>query len=225
MKPFMLFMILYIVFSKLSGSRGDLDSNQYAIYLLSGLIIYTLFNEGILLGMNSLKQRSKLILKINFNRFIAILASITIALINFVINLSILAIISAVIGVQITWLSFGYMVFVVFTLFLMLLAVSLFSSIALIRLRDLSHITELVMRLIFYASTIFMPIEVIPAKWQFIVRYNPVAVYVGSFRSALMYGHITRWKFVIALFVASSIMFAVGIKFFRKNVKKVAEHF
>jgi ABC-type polysaccharide/polyol phosphate export permease len=107
----------------------------------------------------------------------------------------------------------------------MLLAVSLFSSIALIRLRDLSHITELVMRLIFYASTIFMPIEVIPTKWQFIVRYNPVAVYVGSFRSALMYGHITRWKFVIALFVASSIMFAVGIKFFRKNVKKVAEHF
>jgi ABC-2 type transport system permease protein len=225
MKPFLLFLILYIVFSKLSGSRGQLSSNEYAIYLLSGLIVFTLFNEGIIMGMNSLKQRSKLILKINFNRFIAILSSITIALINFFINIIILGIISVVIGVGITWGSFLYMLLVLFTLLAFLLGISLFTSIALIRLRDLSHITQLGMRLIFYASTIFMPIDVIPAKWQFIVRYNPVAVFVGSFRSALMYGHITRFKFILALLAFSIAMIITGRWFFRKNVKEVAEHF
>ena len=70
LKPFFMFLILYVIFSATAGAAGGLTSRQYAVYLLSGLIIYTFFNEGFTWGMNSIMDRADLILKINFKRSI-----------------------------------------------------------------------------------------------------------------------------------------------------------
>ncbi len=39
LKPFFMFQILYVIFSATAGAAGGLTSRQYAVYLLSGLII------------------------------------------------------------------------------------------------------------------------------------------------------------------------------------------
>ena len=83
LKPFFMFIILFVVFSSVSGQVGNLTSRQYAVYLLSGLVIFTFFNEGITWGMGSIMERADLILKINFKRDIVVISALTMALINF----------------------------------------------------------------------------------------------------------------------------------------------
>ena len=225
LKPFFMFIILFVVFSTVSGQVGNLTSRQYAVYLLSGLVIYTFFSEGITWGMGSIMERADLILKINFKRDIVLISALTMALINFVINLLIIAVIGLILGIQFSLVGSLYILFIGLALFTVMYGISFFTSIWMVHIRDLAHITELGLQLMFYASAVFFPIEMIPERFQFIVRYNPVAIYIQSVREVLAYQNITHLKFVVGSFLLSLLLVLLGSIYFKHNIKRIAEHF
>jgi len=225
LKPFFMFLILYVVFSSVSGQVGNLSSRQYAVYLLSGLVIYTFFQEGIIWGMNSIMERADLILKINFKRDIVVISALTMALINFGINLLIIGVIGVVLGMHFSLLSIAYILLIGLVMFLGLYGIAFFTSIWMVYIRDLTHITELVLQLMFYASAVFFPIELIPEKYRFIVRYNPIAIFIQSVREALTNQNIVNLEFVLGSLIFVIILVIVGNIYFKKKVLKVAEHF
>ena len=225
LKPFFMFLILFMIFSRVSGSATGLTSQQYAVYLLSGLIVYTFFNEGMIWGMGSIMERAGLIVKINFKRAVVVASSLTMALINFSINLGIVISVALILNIHITFLGLVYILLICFTMFLALYGISFFTSIWLVHVRDLQHIMELVLQLLFYASAVFFPIEMIPEKFRFIVYYNPVARFIKAVREALIYGRVTDIKFVLLALVTSIILVVIGSGYFNKHIKKIAEHF
>lgn len=225
LKPFFMFIILYVVFSSVSGQVGNLTSRQYAVYLLSGLVIYTFFNEGITWGMGSIMERADLILKINFKRDIVVISALTMALINFGINLLIVAVIGTVLDIQFTVIGVSYIFLIGFVLFLAMYGIAFFTSIWMVYVRDLAHITELGLQLMFYASAVFFPVEMVPERYRFIVEYNPIAIYIQSVREALTYGSVINLGFVLASLTFSILLVVIGSIYFKHNVKRVAEHF
>lgn len=225
LKPFFMFIILFVVFSSVSGQVGNLTSRQYAVYLLSGLVIFTFFNEGITWGMGSIMERADLILKINFKRDIVVISALTMALINFGINLMIVGIVGLVLGIQFSLASVSYILLIGLVMFLGLYGISFFTSIWMVYVRDLAHITELGLQLMFYASAVFFPVEMIPEKYRFIVEHNPIAIYIQSVREALTYQNIVNLKFVVGSLIASVLLIIVGNIYFKHSVKRIAEHF
>lgn len=225
LKPFFLFMILYVVFSSFSSSIADITPNQYAVYLLSGLIIYTFFNEGITWGLNSIMERSSLIVKINFKREIVVISALTMSLINLFINFFIISVVAVFLGVDFSLLHLGYILLVCLTMFIGMYGIAFFTSIWMVHLRDLAHISELVLQLMFYASAVFFPVAMIPERYQFIVKYNPVALFIQSVREALIHQEIVNLKFVLIALVCSILLVFVGRLYFKKNILKIAEHF
>lgn len=222
LKPFLTFLVLYVVFSSF---RANSSIDNYTIYLLSGIIIFTFISEGILFGLNSLLDKANIILKVNFNKEIAVLSSEIMALINFLINLLILTIFIAFNPVNVTILSFLYLLFILFVISFGLISVSLFSSILILKFRDLQNITELTMQLLFYGSAIFYPIEQIPVRFQWLIKLNPLYNLIDAARNALVEGSIVNVKEVLIIFAFILILFVVGSYFFSKNVKRVAEYF
>lgn len=225
LKPFFMFLILFMIFSRISSASTGLTSQQYAVYLLSGLIVYTFFNEGMIWGMGSIMERAGLIVKINFRREIVVASSLTMALINFTINLLIVITVALVLNIHISFLGLVYVLLICFTMFFALYGVSFFTSIWLVHVRDLQHIMELVLQLLFYASAVFFPVEMIPENFRFIVYYNPVARFIKAVREALIYGRVTDVKFVLLALVTSLILVIIGSKYFNKHIKRIAEHF
>jgi ABC-2 type transport system permease protein len=225
LKPFFMFLILYVVFSSVSGQVGNLSSKQYAVYLLSGLVIYTFFQEGIIWGMNSIMERADLILKINFKRDIVVISALTMALINFGINLLIIGVIGLVLGIQFSLLSTAYILLIGLVMFLGMYGIAFFTSIWMVYIRDLTHITELVLQLMFYASAVFFPVELIPEKYRFIVELNPIAIFIQSVREALINQNIVNLEFVLVALVVVILLVIVGNLYFKKKVLKIAEHF
>lgn len=225
LKPFFMFLILFIIFSHTSSSIGGLTQQQYAVYLLSGLIVYTFFNEGMIWGMGSIMERAELIVKINFKRDVVVASSLSMALINFSINLLIVLVVALILKINISLVGLAYILFIGFTMFLSLYGVSFFTSIWLVHVRDLQHIMELVLQLLFYASAVFFPVEMIPEKYRFIVYYNPVARFVKAVREALIFGKVTDLKFVLLGLGVSIVLIILGRLYFNKHIKKVAEHF
>jgi len=225
LKPFFVFLILFLIFSHTSSSIAGLTQQQYAVYLLSGLIVYTFFNEGMIWGMGSIMERAQLIVKINFKRDVVVASSLSMALINFSINLLIVLVVALVLKINISLIGLAYILFIGLTMFLALYGISFFTSIWLVHVRDLQHIMELVLQLLFYASAVFFPVEMIPEHYRFIVYYNPVARFVKAVREALIFGEITDLKFVLLALAASVILVILGRLYFNKHIKKVAEHF
>lgn len=225
LKPFFMFFLLYVIFSAISGQVGDLTSKQYAIYLLSGLIIYTFFNEGITWGLNSIMERADLIVKINFKREIVVISALTMALINFGINLLIIGVIGIILGINFSVVGLGYILLICLTMFIGMYGIAFFSSIWMVYVRDLGHIMELVLQLLFYASAVFFPIEMIPEKYRFVVEYNPIAIFIQSVREALAHQNIVNLEFVLGSLLVSIVLVILGGMYFKKNILKIAEHF
>lgn len=232
LKPFLMFLILYIVFSQVA--KGAVRAN-FQIYLLIGVICYNYFSESIVAGMNSLLDKAHIILKVNFDRKIAVFSGQILAMINLFINLIILAVFSIINHVNINIETLLYFIFILIIFTIFTLGVSFFTSVIFIRFRDLLHITEIGLQVLFYASAIFFPIDQVPARMTFlfikdipvrgIMQLNPLYILIQAARDAFLLGEITYEKKVLAIFGLSLALLILGRIYFADKVKKVAEYF
>lgn len=221
LKPLLTFLVLYFVFSYFRGGWIE----NYQIYLLLGIIIYTFVNEGIVFGMNGILSTAHIILKVNFPREIALASSLIMAIINFAINLGVLFIFSLFNPIHPTLVSVLYFIAINVLVFVLIYGISFFSSIILVKLRDLEHIVTLVMQLLFYATPIFYPIDILPASMQKIVSLSPLTILIQAAREALIYGELVNLRSVGLLAVFSLIFLFLGSLYFKRNVKRIAERF
>ena len=221
LKPLLTFAILYVVFSRFKGGWVE----NYQIYLLLGIIIYTFINESIVFGMSGILQTAHIILKVNFPREIALISSVIMAVINLIINLFVLIIFSFFNPINPNLISILYFISIMIIIFILTYGISLFTSIILVKLRDLEHITSLFMQLLFYATPIFYPASLLSLKLQKVLTLNPLTVIIQSAREAYIYGRIINMRELGLLFAASLIILFIGNIYFKKQVKKVAEYF
>jgi len=222
LKPFMQFLILYIVFANLSGNK---NMENYTLYLLSGLIIFEYFREGIMTGIHALLDKAHIILKVNFNKVLAIYSTLLLALINFIINFLIIVIFSLFVSIHVNLISFLYFIFIISILSIFITGVSFFTSIIVVKIRDLQHIAEVGLQLLFYATPIFYQIEIVPEPLRTILKYNPLFIILNASRSALIDGTIVYQNKIVLIGLVASIILITGFYFFKSEVTKIAEKF
>lgn len=222
-KPFLMFTILYTVFSHFFGRGNGIEN--YPLYLLLGIIIFQFFSEGTINGLNSLLNKSGIILKVNFPKDIAVIGSTIISIINFAINLIIFIIFSFFFGTEATCLSILYFIFIFFILYLFIITLSFILSVMYVKFRDMSHIWELFLQLLFYATPIIYPMDFLKGFIYGIVAVNPLTRVVLSARAALIYGKVEFLKSNLILLAVLIPLFFISRWFFEKNVKKIAEEF
>lgn len=220
MKPFLYFLMLFIVFTAFRG--GEL-STQYGANLLLGIIVYTLVNEGIIFGMHALTDLAGVILKVNFPRQVAVTSAVFMAVTNFVFNMTILVVLSVLGGFIPSVEGFLYFVGILTMVIFSLYSISLFSSILLVKIRDLEHIMELVMQLVFWGSAVFYSIDDMSGTFGQIIRLNPLALVIHASRQALLQGDIIHVKAMFIMSLFSIVLFVLGNIYFKKNIKRIAE--
>ena len=85
LRPFLLFLILYIVFAKFLRFGRDIEF--FPIYLLLGIVLWTFFTDMTNQSLTAIVGRGDLIRKIRIPRWIIVLSSSVSALINLFLNL------------------------------------------------------------------------------------------------------------------------------------------
>lgn len=222
MKPLMEFVILFLVFSALG--RGG-DNPNFTENLLFGTMTFSLIREGITFGMNSLMDISHIILKINIPRKLAVLTSILMATINFIINMSIIAFITLFTPFSFNLLGIGFFALISALIIFMVYTISLYLSIILVKLKDISNLMDLFLQLLFWGSGVFYDISTIQGRFGDLVRLNPSGILIDAARRGLILGEFTHLPALFIMFVVTSILFVIGNKFFDKRVAMIAEYF
>lgn len=225
MKPLMLFVILYFVFTSVFRV-GDSIPN-YPVYLLFGIVIWSFFTEATTRSLSVMVDRGDLIRKISLPRHLLVVAINLSALINFLLNMVIVSGFIYFSDVEIS-LSLLLGVFVLLELIIFTLFVSLFLAAVYVKVRDISYIWEVFLQGAFYATPILYPLSLIPEKYTQVVFLNPMAQIIQDARWAVLGGNaqtawgVSSWAGWGGLLILASIVL-LGWRVFNRNQKTFAE--
>jgi ABC-2 type transport system permease protein len=230
-QPLMLFGVLYTVFSLfLSIDEGI---RYYPVALLLGIVLFSFFNEATSQSVRSLVARENLVRKIDFPRLAVPLASVLVALFNLALNLVPVFVFLLAAGgrPRLSWLELPVLLAVLaaFTLGLGMLLSALF-----VRYRDIDPIWTLVLQVMFYATPIFYPVELLYSKdlgWvAHILMCNPFAMVLQQLRHAVIdpsnmsfFEAIGGWPLAVVPPLLILVAIVIGFRVFDREAPRVAE--
>ena len=231
LRPLFLFVIMYVVFVKFLRIGANIP--HYPVYLLTGIVLWNFFAEITNNGVASIVDRSELIRKLNFPKFVIILSTAFSALINLGLNLIVIGLFLYVNKVDIGWGALVWSPLFVFEIFVFAISLAFILSALFVRLRDVNYIWEVLMQAMFYATPIIYPLSLVSEKWPQVAKFmmlNPVAQAIQGVRyesitpvtQTISSFHAGAW-FVAAPFVIVAASAVLAIVFFKKRSPYFAE--
>lgn len=189
MRPLAQLLIYYVAIGKFLGAERQIPS--FAIYIFTGLCVWSLFSEGLSSTTTSIVDNSGLVKKVYLPRELFPLSALGSALFNFAVQF--LVLLAAVLLTQpfpfIT--SEFWMVplaFLGITLFT--LACGLLLAALNVYLRDIKHLVEVLLLVLFWASPIVysftMVHDALAGNWvEQVYLANPVTIAVIGFQQGM----------------------------------------
>jgi ABC-type polysaccharide/polyol phosphate export permease len=140
--------------------------------------------------------------------------------VNFIISLAILLAIQLITGVGIPWT-----VILVPIPALAILALSaglgLFIAAAAVHFFDVLDLTAVVIQLVSYLTPTFYPITIVPDRFQWMVKVNPLYSYLTVFRE-VVYGGAGAELWMWVYMIGTSILVLVGgVYFFSRSWRRL----
>lgn len=228
LRPLLLFVILYIVFARFLKIGADIP--HFPQYLLLGILLWNYFAEVTSGSVTAIVDKGELLRKINFPKYVIILASSFSAFINLLLNFIIVGFFMYLGGIDLSLKAF-LIIPLIAELFVFSVAVAFFLSALFVRFRDVSYIWEVIMQAAFYATPILYPLSLIPIKASKFLILNPMAQIIQDARHVLitpkadtiyqLYGG--KW-IVWAIPIGFTVLIAVvSSRYFRSRSKYFAE--
>lgn len=190
-RPLTQLLIYYVVIGRFLGAaRGIPD---FAIYIFTGLTVYTLFSEIVLSATGSIVGNAGLIKKIYLPREIFPLASVGSALFNFLIQFVILVLATIAFGRVPLSEDLAYLVPAFLIVLIYGTAFGLLLSALNVYLRDIQYLVEVIVMILMWASPIvysWETVEKVAGHSALLTIYtdNPVTLAVLGFQRAIWLG-------------------------------------
>lgn len=225
-QPIITVLMYYIVFDKIFQSRAQAVAGgievPYVLFLTAGLVPWFYFSEGLSNGTNALIQYNYLVKKVVFK--IDILPIIKVVAASFIhaFFLCVLLVIAAIYGYYPNFYSFQ-LIYYSLCLFVLLLAMSYFTSAIVVFFRDLSQIIQILLQIGMWATPILWNIASLPHVWQVIMKLNPVAYIVLGYRATICenQGFWVDWQYTLYFWCLVAVLMWIG----RTVFKKLKVHF
>ena len=218
LNPLLMMLVLYGVFVNVFRFNQD----NYAIYILIGLIAWRFLANGTSTAMGSIIGRAGLVTKIYIPRQILVLSSTLSCFISSLLEFCVLIPLLLIFGIKITpYILFFPIAHVIF--FFIVYGISLMLAALYVYYRDLNQIWDVIIQLGFFLAPICYPLSTIPEKYLSIYLLNPVTVLMEMYRNFLMYGIAPAPLSIIYLIIVAAIMVITGMAIFKRLERRFAE--
>ena len=191
LRPLTMLLIYYIAIGKFLGAERSIP--EFAIFIFTGLTAWGLFSEIISLSTNSIVSNAGLIKKVYVPREIFPLSTVGSAGFNFLTQFAILIVATIVLGQAPLTVSLLILPLALAVLLLVSFSIGLLLSALNVYLRDVQHLVEVLLLLLFWASPIVYSYEfvhkVLQGGWlEQLYLANPFTPIVLGFQKAVWLG-------------------------------------
>ena len=237
--PVAAILIYTFIFSfifRLPAQVGDPSGlNNYALWLVCGLLPWLFFNRVLTLGVESLVSNAGLIQKVYFPRIVLPLSLANATFFTWMLEMAVLVVALSLLGAFVLpWLPLVALFMVVFALFSVGLA--MIFSIINVYFRDLSYLLTIVLQFWFYLTPILYPVELVETQSDKLgglagtsvtlldlYTLNPVEGFIEIFRN-LLYDNTAPNLTTVLIAVAWTIAAVVGgLWMYSRKEKVLAE--
>jgi len=215
--PLLIMLVFTAIFSMLFGRNID----NYPVYFLSGRLLYDFYNSATKGAMNSVKRNAGLLKKIYVPKYMFSVSAVCYEFVNFLISFVILFGVMLITGAQFHLTSI-FAIIPIFLLVLLIFGVGLILAVCNTYFSDIGYLYNVFTLVLMYASALFYPIEIVPAKVQILFTLNPVYSAISCFRESVVYGIFPNISTLSYLAAFSLTVFGIGILLFKIYEKKLA---
>ena len=198
------------------------QTDNYLIYLIIGIIPWSFFTTVINQGMITVRINAGIIKKVYFPREILPISVAVSGLINFLISCIIILLFCIFGGVGISW-HLILLPFIAIIQFVLTLGIVFALSAINVYIKDTEYLIAFVLNMLFYATPILYESTLFPESIRFILYLNPMTQVVEAYRNIFLYHQLPDLGGFIYLVIISFILLGVGILIFRKLEKGFAE--
>ena len=237
--PIAAILIYTFIFSfifRLPAQVGDPSGlNNYALWLVCGLLPGLFFNRVLTLGTDALVSNAGLIQKVYFPRIVLPLALANATLFTWILEMAVLAIALSLLGsFVLPWVPLVAAFMVVFALFAVGLAMVF--SIINVYFRDLAYLLTIVLQFWFYLTPILYPVELVatqsdklgglvgtPVTLLDLYSLNPVLGFIEIFRNLLYDNRLPDMATVLVALGWTIAALGAGLLVYARKEKQLAE--
>ena len=210
-------LIYALILSNVLAAKlpGIENKYSYAIYLMAGLLAWTLFSEIIGRCLTLFIEQGNLMKKMSFPRITLPAIVIGSCLLNNVLLFSAMLVIFALLGHQYT-LAMLWLIPLTLVVVVLALGIGLILGVINVFLRDIGQVTPIILQMIFWFTPIVYPISIIPAAYHHWLNLNPIYPLSDAYQQVLVYGNNPNWEGVLIIAAIGLILAGVSLFIFRR---------
>jgi lipopolysaccharide transport system permease protein len=192
------------------------------VCVFAALIPWSMFSQGMPAAANSLINSLNMVTKVYFPRLFLPITAASVFMVDAVITLFIYGGILWYYQIVPQWTAVFVPFLIVLTLIAALSLGVLLSGLTLFY-RDFKHLVPFLVQIMMYITPIFYSIQNIPARYRWILSFNPMFGIVDAFRACIL-GTPMYWNcFLISSFTAVAL-FVFAVFYFRRTERLFADY-
>jgi len=206
LQPAMTMILFTIIFGRLAHMDGG--GMPYPLLVLAGLIPWQLFSAALTGSGDSLVANAGLISKVYFPRIIIPMAAVSVAIVNAMVSLALLAVLMPVYGVWPTWRLVALPLLLMLTALIALGAGLMVSAMG-VRYRDIRFVLPFVVQCGFFAAPVGYSTVVVPEHWRLVFALNPMVGVMEGFRWSILGHAVHELPQMLVMSVATMVVLLV----------------
>lgn len=216
-QPISTILIYWFVFSVGLKAGSPVENVPFLFWFVLGLVPWFFFQEAVINALNCMSEYSYLVKKVVFQIDILPLIKIISSFFIHIVFILIVILIGILYGF-IPNIYFLQLPYYIFCIFILALGISYITSSVSIFFRDLGQIINILLQIGMWATPIMWSYDVIPERFQWIEKLNPLFYIVDGYRSIYIKQH-WFWENSFQMFyfwIISIFLLLAGVRIFHK---------
>ena len=220
LQPLLTMLIFTLLFGRFAGIPSG--GVPYPVFAYAGLLIWTFFSNSVINSGNSLTGNANLITKVYFPRILIPTAAVAAGLVDLALAFIVQIGLMVYYRVPLTT-SLAMVPVLVGMATLLALGVGTWLSGLNVKYRDIRYAIPFLIQIWMFVSPIIYPLNMLPAKWQWLLAINPLTGIVHNFRVALLGHGSFDWR-LLGISLAVTLVFLIYSTFsFRRMERYFAD--
>ena len=222
--PILMMSVMAVVFSQMF--KFKVEGINYIVYLMTGIIMFNYFIEASNTAMTSVVDNFALINKVYIPKYIFPFEKCLFVGINFLLTLipwlCIILLSYVGLGEYTCHINWWYLLlpYIFICFFLFTAGIGLLLSCMSVFLRDIFYIYGIILTMWNYLTPVFYSIEILPARLQFLMKFNPLYQFLTAARSIVVYNQRPSFTTLFILGIIGIVTLGIGSIVFKKKQDK-----
>ena len=188
---------------------------RYPLYLVVGILHWNLLSIVFSQSSEMLVSNANILKKVYFPRLAIPVAAFGVNLVFWSSNLMVFAFLFGFLGGRVTPVMLLYPLYLALYLAL-IFGVSLLLAVLYVEFRDLKHLVDVFLQLLFWATPVVYSLDQAPAVFERVLAFTPVASAVVAFHAILYGGTVPSLQSTLSLGLWAIAALLIGLFAFRR---------